>query len=60
MVTKTRKTSSKSTKKKTTRTTTKKGPTPAALLKKVAGVSDSTKTLSKEIKAMNSKTIKTN
>ena len=52
MVTKARKTSSKSTKKKTTRITTKKEPTPAALLKKVAGVSDSTKTLSKEIKAM--------
>jgi chromosome segregation ATPase len=52
MVTKTRKTSSKSTKKKTTKTTTKKEPTPAALLKKVAGVSDSTNTLSKEIKAM--------
>ena len=29
-----------------------KEPTPAALLKRVAGVSDSTKTLSKEIKAM--------
>ena len=52
MVTKARKTSSKSTKKKTTKTSTKKEPTPAALLKKVAGVSDSTKTLSKEIKAM--------
>lgn len=51
MVTKTRKTSSK-TKKKTAKTSTKKEPTPAALLKKVAGVSDSTKTLSKEIKAM--------
>ena len=52
MVTKTRKTSSKTTKKKTTKTPTKKEPTPAALLKKVAGVSDSTKVLSKEIKAM--------
>ncbi len=52
MVTKARKISSKSTKKKTTKTSTKKEPTPAALLKKVAGVSDSTKTLSKEIKAM--------
>ena len=52
MVTKTRKTSSKTTKKKTTKTSTKKEPTPAALLKKVAGVSDSTKVLSKEIKAM--------
>jgi len=54
MVTKTRKTSSKSTrtKKKTTKTSSKKEPTPAALLKKVAGVSDSTKILSKEIKAM--------
>jgi chromosome segregation ATPase len=52
MVTKTRKTGSKSTTKKKTTKTTKKEPTPAALLKKVAGVSDSTKTLSKEIKAM--------
>ena len=54
MVTKTRKTSSKSTrtKKKTTKISSKKEPTPAALLKKVAGVSDSTKILSKEIKAM--------
>jgi DNA repair exonuclease SbcCD ATPase subunit len=53
MVTKTRKTSSKpATKKKTAKTLTKKEPTPAALLKKVAGVSDSTKTLSKELKAM--------
>lgn len=33
-------------------TKSKKGPTPSALLKKVATVSDSTKTLSKEIKAM--------
>ena len=32
--------------------TPKKEPTPAAVLKKVASVSDSTKTLSKEIKAM--------
>ncbi len=32
--------------------TTKKEPTPAAVLKKVANVSDSTKTLSKEIKSM--------
>ena len=54
MVVKTRKTSSKSTrtKKKTTKISSKKEPTPAALLKKVAGVSDSTKILSKEIKAM--------
>jgi len=54
MVTKTRKKSSKSTtkKKKITKTSSKKEPTPAALLKKVAGVSDSTKILSKEIKAM--------
>ncbi len=54
MVTKTRKTSSKSTtkKKKTTKISSKKEPTPAALLKKVAGVSDSTKILSKEINAM--------
>lgn len=49
MVVKTTKSRSKSTTKKKT---TKKEPTPAALLKKVAGVSDSTKTLSKEIKAM--------
>ncbi len=37
---------------KKTSTTRKKEPTPAALLKKVAAVSDSTKTLSKEIKSM--------
>ena len=42
----------KTTKKKTTKSTTKKQPTNTALLKKVAGVSDSTKTLSMEIKAM--------
>ena len=42
----------KTTKKKTTKSTTKKQPTNTALLKKVAGVSDSTKTLSSEIKAM--------
>lgn len=44
----------KTTKAKSTRKTksSAKEPTPAALLKKVAGVSDSTKTLSKEIKAM--------
>ncbi|MEE9512110.1 MAG: chemotaxis protein, partial [Nitrosopumilaceae archaeon] len=42
----------KITKKKTTKSTTKKQPTNTALLKKVAGVSDSTKTLSMEIKAM--------
>ena len=36
----------KTTKKKTTKSTTKKQPTNTALLKKVAGVSDSTKTLS--------------
>ena len=48
MATKTKK---KTTKSKTTKTT-KKEPTPAAVLKKVATVSESTKTLSKEIKAM--------
>ena len=42
----------KTTEKKTTKSTTKKQPTNTALLKKVAGVSDSTKTLSMEIKAM--------
>ena len=42
----------KTTKKTTTKKTASKGPTPAALLKKVAGVSDSTKVLSKEIKSM--------
>ena len=42
----------KTTEKKTTKSTTKKQPTNTALLKKVAGVSDSTKTLSSEIKAM--------
>ena len=42
----------KTAKKKTTKSTTKKQPTNTALLKKVAGVSDSTKTLSMEIKAM--------
>ena len=35
-----------------TKKTVKKDPTPAALLKKVASVSDSTKTLSKEIRSM--------
>ena len=49
MVTKAKKTTKKATTKKKT---TKKEPTPAVLLKKVAGVSDTTKTLSKEIKAM--------
>ncbi len=49
MVTKAKKTTKKATTKKKT---VKKAPTPAALLKKVAGVSDTTKTLSKEIKAM--------
>ncbi|MFQ5573499.1 MAG: chemotaxis protein, partial [Nitrosopumilaceae archaeon] len=54
MVTKTKKSSSKSVKKKKTKTKSiaKKTPSNSALLKKVAGVSDSTKTLSKEIKAM--------
>ena len=42
----------KTTEKKTTKSTIKKQPTNTALLKKVAGVSDSTKTLSMEIKAM--------
>ena len=42
----------KTTKKVTTKKSTAKEPTPAALLKKVAGVSDSTKVLSKEIKSM--------
>ena len=42
----------KTTKKATTKKSTAKEPTPAALLKKVAGVSDSTKVLSKEIKSM--------
>ena len=42
----------KTTEKKTTKSTTKKQPTNTALLKKVARVSDSTKTLSMEIKAM--------
>ncbi len=42
---------SKKTRTKTEKTT-KKEPTPAAVLKKVAAVSDSTKTLSKEIKSM--------
>ncbi|MFB5631256.1 MAG: chemotaxis protein [Nitrosopumilaceae archaeon] len=49
MVTKAKKTTKKATTKKKT---VKKAPTPAVLLKKVAGVSDTTKTLSKEIKAM--------
>jgi len=48
MVSKTKK---KKVKSKTTKTT-KKEPTPSAVLKKIAIVSDSTKTLSKEIKAM--------
>lgn len=42
----------KKTKKVATKKSTAKEPTPAALLKKVAGVSDSTKVLSKEIKSM--------
>lgn len=45
----------KATKKKSSKKTvkiTKKEPTPAAVLKKVANVADSTKTLSKEIKSM--------
>ena len=42
----------KAAKKVTTKKTTKKEPTPTALLKKVASVSDSTKVLSKEIKSM--------
>ena len=46
-----KKTKKKTVKAKTTKTA-KKEPTPAAVLKKVAIVSDSTKTLSKEIKAM--------
>ena len=45
------KTKKKKVKSKTTKTT-KKEPTSAAVLKKVATVSDSTKMLSKEIKAM--------
>jgi len=57
MVTKTKKSGSKSgtrkvAKKKTTKTTAKKAPSNTALLKKVAVVSDSNKTLSKEIKSM--------
>ncbi len=48
MSSKTRRKTAKSKPKKTP----KKEPTPAAVLKKVASVSDSTKTLSKEIKAM--------
>ena len=48
MIRKTKKTSSK----KSTKTSTKKEPTPAAILKKVATVSDTTKILSKEIKSM--------
>jgi len=40
------------TKSSKTKKPVKKDPTPAALLKKVASVSDSTKTLSKEIKSM--------
>jgi uncharacterized coiled-coil DUF342 family protein len=56
MVTKTKKSGSKSgtkklVKKKATKTTTK-APSNTALLKKVVGVSDSNKTLSKEIKSM--------
>jgi len=47
----TSKTKKKKVKSKTTKTT-KKEPTSAAVLKKIAIVSDSTKTLSKEIKAM--------
>ena len=42
----------RTTKSSKTKKTVKKGPTPAALLKKVASVSDSTKTLSKEIRSM--------
>ena len=42
----------KENKKTTTKKSAVKEPTPAALLKKVAGVSDSTKVLSKEIKSM--------
>ncbi|GFN42007.1 MAG: hypothetical exported protein, partial [Marine Group I thaumarchaeote] len=47
----TSKTKKKKVKSKTTKTT-KKEPTTAAVLKKVATISDSTKMLSKEIKAM--------
>jgi DNA repair exonuclease SbcCD ATPase subunit len=42
----------RTTKSSKTKKTVKKDPTPAALLKKVASVSDSTKTLSKEIRSM--------
>ena len=42
----------RTTKSSKTKKIVKKGPTPAALLKKVASVSDSTKTLSKEIRSM--------
>ena len=54
MVTKTKKSSSKSVKKKKTtkKSVAKKAPSNSALLKKVANVSDSNKTLSKEIKSM--------
>ena len=54
MTTKTKKSSSKSVKKKEpkTKSVAKKAPSNSALLKKVANVSDSNKTLSKEIKSM--------
>jgi chromosome segregation ATPase len=54
MATKTKKSRSKSVKKKPTKTKNiaKKAPSNSALLKKVANVSDSNKTLSKEIKSM--------
>lgn len=54
MAIKTKKSSSKSVKKKETKTKSisKKTPSNSALLKKVANVSDSNKTLSKEIKSM--------
>ena len=54
MATKTKKSRSKSVKKKKTKTkiVAKKAPSNAALLKKVANVSDSNKTLSNEIKSM--------